>query len=183
MPNSDGRIKTATILTDGTTDVSVDTKGSLASIDLAHYEIHEGHSFGVSHVFSGVADAAVADVRFATSTSQPHVQFQVTASGKAQVALYQDAVLGTGTAVTVNNRDLSKANATGVTFGHSPTVTSAGNLLFSEILPGGSKNSAVGGSTSSREEWMLKASTVYLVRVTNRSGAVTEISVGASGYV
>ena len=183
MPASEGRVKTQTILSNGSTDVVVDSDGALLGIDRAHQEIHDGNAFGVSHVFSGVADAANSDVRFSTSTRQPHVLFQVAASGKAQMALYQGAVLGTGTAVTVNNRDLSKAEATGVTFGHSPTVTSVGALLFSEILPGGSKNSAVGGSASARDEWMLKASTVYLIRVTNRSGAASEISVGASGYV
>ena len=183
MPASDGRVKVQAIITDGEHDAHVDSAGAQITIDTYHHELHEGEAFGVEHVYSGVVDAANADMRLTTGDMQPHILFEVATSGKAEVKFYQDAVLGTGTAQTVNNRDLAKANLTGVTCGVSPTVTSVGNLIFDEVLPGGTKNASVGGSTSTRDEWMLKANTVYLIRVVNKAGSANDISIGASGYI
>lgn len=50
-------------------------------------------------------------------------------------------------------------------------------MLGQSFIPAGTKNQAVGGEASAQGEWVLRASTNYLVRLTNNSGGAIQANV------
>jgi len=175
-----GKNQVAAHITDGTTDVVVNATGALVTMSEANHVVTQGSAFGASYLFTTKAALATADLRITVGTTSPHVAFACACDQAGNLSLYESAVLGTGTAVTIANRDRTAADTSGMTLGHSPTVTSVGNLLTSEEVWVGS---GIGDSVLTRDMWKLKPSTTYLLRVTNISGTNANISLGVSGYI
>lgn len=89
---------------------------------------------------------------------------------------------GTAVEMTNHNRNSTKVIPSGVT--HTPTITGTGSQLNGPMfVPGGKGGTSSGGTGGFAEEFILKPSTVYLLRVTNVSGVNQAISATVKGYV
>ena len=173
-------------LGDSDSGTSLDPFGAPVFIDFEHHEIHEGDTYDTSYLLAVLANAGNLDLLLVTPAAiLPHVVFSATCGGDADLLLYEATVTtNDGTPLPRRNKRRDSGKTAQVTSFHTPTVAggSEGTLLFSVFLPGGEKNQASGGSASSRSEWILKSSTKYLLRLTNRAGAGKRASINAEWY-
>jgi len=144
-----------------------------------HRMTHDGFVYHASGKVTGMVDANVDDFLIAVPAGTfPHFQrLQVTAGrGDIDIQVYEGTTTSAdGAAITTFNVNRNSLNTPSsvVTFG--PTVSVAGPLIHTQwIQPTatgvGQSPSGIVGETNG-EEWVLKPSTKYLVRITNNSGA------------
>lgn len=161
--------------------------GAPAVLNYAHHEIHSGSTFVVSYKSpdaSPVADNGVVTFTITTHAKYAHILFRAACGGDMEGELYEGPTVtaGTGTALTPRNKNRAsgKNHSVGVRVGM--TIGAVGTLLENEFMPGRTGPLAVGGASSTRDEWVLAPSTVYLVRITNRSGGAQPMSLAAEWY-
>jgi len=180
-PNSEAALFTL-VGADGLEPVSGANQFSV--IDTVHNKVHEGRYFSGGYYNAAVANNATIDMLFQTTTTIPHVVFSANAAGDATVQLFENATFSAaGTAVTMSNHNRGSAKAWSGTVTHTPTITATGTQLNGTgYLAAGEKNFTSGGTFNFGGEFLLKASTVYLFRVTNTSGAAAKMAVSIEGY-
>jgi len=162
-----------------------DITGALNAIDIVHHEIHEGEFFSVSFKTADagpIADNATLAFALTTTTKYVHVQAVGTCGGDAEIEFYEGSAITGGTATTVYNHKRYSSNTSTVTVVRDPTVNTAGTLLENFFLPGGTGPQAVGSVGNQRQEWILKLATIYVVRLTNRSGSTQPASLMVPWY-
>ena len=149
---------------------------SLVTISSFHAKGHEGKAFLIQHLFSAIADDASADLALTTGSGpeQTHVLISAVMEGKSEVFFYEAPTFTVGTGVTAFNRERASATVSGVVAVHTPTVTDVGTELSHGFIPAGGKHDP-GAGAQGFSEWILKADTKYLLRVTNRSGAAIDV--------
>jgi len=159
-------------ITDGSSSVSV-INDSIESIDIVHAEIHEGNHFTANHFYSAVANDAYADMHIVTgSTKSVHLIIVIQTEAKSYVNFYRGFTYSAiGTAVTIYNNNEISTNTTQSHVYYAPTVTATDVLLFQDFTPASTGPKPIGGNLSSRNEWILKPSTDYLIRVQNKGGS------------
>lgn len=154
--------------TDPISDISV-------GIDLEHHQIHEGETH--QWFFFGAVNATSKDIRIsvpalAATTRTPHMIFDVVSDNTtAQVLLYEGTTwtaVGTDDSGNIRNRNRNLTTTVPgtkiyVTGGTALTVNALGNLLDTDYL---FTSKAGANAPRSQSEWLLKASTEYLLRVT-----------------
>lgn len=157
---------------------------AMVSIGLEHAMVHSGRLFFASHIFSSVADANAVDCLFVCGARFSHLDVSIAHEGNCTVALYEEPTYSSaGTALTVTNRRRPNPSGSGSAVYHTPTISGTGNQLGGDrLLPGGTKNFAVGGQKSTRNEIILRPRTAYLIRVTNTSGGAISIGVEFDWY-
>jgi hypothetical protein len=157
---------------------------SLVTMPIVHQRIHLGQVFTFSHVFSSVADDANADILIKVPAGiECHAICDVVGGGNFEILIYEGTtVSGDGTAVTVHNRNRSSAAMPDTDTFYTPTISATGTLLYSGFNPGGTKSSAVGGDFRFDNEIIFKASTNYLIRMTNRAGAAKTLAFSMTAY-
>ena len=75
-----------------------------------------------------------------------------------------------GTSITAYNNNRQSTNTATLTVASDPTYVSSGTILFQgPIGESGNPNVAIGGNFSARQEWILAASTLYLLRYTSET--------------
>ncbi len=157
-------------------------------IDYAHHQVHEGETYSVVQLIGTVANDANKDYRITTgsvtpTTRTPHWVHEVIADSSSEVYFYEASTGGTvtgGTAMTVQNRNRNSTNVAVTAVYENPSVTATGALLWVGMLTG-SKN-AVGSSDRSLDEWDLKPSATYLLRVTSRNAQGSKVVVRMNWY-
>lgn len=153
--------------------------------DDPHSRIHQGKMYHVSHVLEGVADDGTMDFVLTTpSDDWPHVTPIFESDGAVYVEIYEGASITGGTALTARNHTRTSDNTFGGSIVHSPTVTDPGTRLLyrSSGGAGGFFIPPSPGLGSFDYEWPLKASTSYLFRATNKSGAASVMSIALNFY-
>jgi len=170
-----------------TTAVKIDgTVGGIVVTEHTHHEVHEGEAFNASYLVphgSEVANDAAQDFLFVTGTKTAHAFINIAVGGDCDALLYEGTTASAnGTGLAELNLNRTSTNTATATAFHTPTVTTEGTLLQQKFLPGGVGPLAPGSSHSAGAEWILKASTKYLVRVTNRSGGAIQLSIMAEWY-
>lgn len=162
------------LLTDGTSNLSI-LDGAIESIDSVHAETHEGKHYTANHFYTAVADEAYADMHIRTgATKYAHLIIVVQAEAKSYITFYRDSTYTTnGSAVTAFNNNDASANTTESALYYAPTGVTIGTLLYQDFVPAGTSPKPVGGTYVSRNEWILKLNTDYLIRVQNVSGSAT----------
>ena len=157
---------------------------SLCTVDKVHKEVHEGEHFTATYLSAAVANNASLDIHIVTGAAKvPHTIIEVDVDGKSHLFLYETITTsGNGTGVTPYNNNRNSALTATTAVYHTPTVTGTGTLIKNILIPGGTKQAVVGSSGSTRTEWILKASTKYLLRVTNKSGSAIDISAALKFY-
>ena len=64
----------------------------------------------------------------------------------------------------------------------NPTVNADGVRIDHQFIPGGTGGQTIGGSGGERNEWIFAPSTIYVFRLTNRSGNVQPASLAIEWY-
>jgi len=148
-------------------------------IDVLHRMAHDGFVFHASGKVTGMIADNVDDFLLVTpALTFPHFQrLQITAGeGDIDLVVYEGVTTSAdGAAVTINNTNRSSANTPSTVLTTAPTVTDVGTLIHTQWIPPsatgvGQSPAGVVGETNG-EEWILKPSTKYLIRMTNNSGA------------
>ena len=150
---------------DGKVIKSDDMTGSLITVDMAHHECHEGSAFQ-AHYVDTLGNGASYELLFvvADTTKWPHMLYDFLAQGGVSIGVYEGpAVTGSGTPVSVFNRNRNSLTANGLLLFHTPTTTADGTLIWSANF------GAKGVPTAHRgdDEYILKQAEKYLIRVTN----------------
>ena len=150
---------------------------SLSAISIDHLLAHDEKAFSFSYVASAVADAASAELLLITpATPEVHFIVYVRASGDSSVNLYEGADAVAGTAITPVNRKRASALTAVTTASHTPTVTTDGTLIYQDVVFASTSVLATGGGDGGFDnEFILKPSTKYLLRITNTSGSAATI--------
>jgi len=145
------------------------------------YMVHKGLGFSISHRFESVADDASADVYFenpAGSGVEVYIiAIEVTSLGSAYIDIYRgNTVNAAGTPLTPINLNFKSGGDSRANVEYGGTYTT-GNLTLSTLCPGGSKKEAVGGQAGVGEVVVMPLDFNFLVRVTNKSGGATDLSI------
>lgn len=151
---------------------------ALEIIPSEHAKIHDGKMFEFTHATAdgaGLTDNATLDVLLSVNASTyPHLIIGMFLGGLGQGYFYESPTISSnGTEITPKNKNRSSVNVSGITVYHTPTVSDVGTELFSgrwlgtSSGPSGKINS--GGEGFSQREWILKPSTLYLLRITARA--------------
>lgn len=158
--------------------------GSLQA-DNMHTRVHNGLGFRAGVILASVANNVSLDLVWTTAASDyPHIVWHPTLNGSANFELYEGATFTGGTTMTAVNFKRTSTREYAGTLKHSPTVTGTGTLIWSVHLAGGSGPHAAGGSASGfDEEWILKAETTYLARLTNKSGSAQIAGISPAWYI
>jgi len=158
------------ILRDGST-------GDVVFIDHAHHEIHEGDSFFVTDIATGVNNAAP-KVYIATTpntTKYAHILYELWSSAAGLWELYENPTITlAGSAMTEFNHDRNSGTAATVAWTEDATIGAAGTLLMAWRTGGtGLGNTGLAGATTRGDELILKKNEDYLLRFTPDGNGVT----------
>jgi len=145
---------------------------TLATISFEHYKIHEGNSW---HVEDTTADLGAEvgdfiDIQLTTPAAAVgyiHAMFNGYA-GNAYTFDLREAQTGGGaggSTLTAYNRDRASSNVHGATITKDDGVGTGGTVLFSETYASGVGPFTQMGVSRGSQEWILKAATLYQVRV------------------
>ncbi len=170
--------------------VDEDSHG-IVTIDSAHRMVHRGRMFIVSYKNpdnSTIADNATLRLLIITGARPIHVIVSATSSGEGEIEIYEGTTSsnnGTVLGVVSMNREANLFIPTAAAY-HSNSLTNAGLLLYNALIPGGASTNPTGArvGTVAREntEWIFKPNTVYMIRVTNRSGVAGYLSSSVQFY-
>lgn len=151
------------------------SSGLLTIISDIHSKIHDGKFFTSSVLADDVADGSSLDlVLTANASYNVHARITYTAEKKSHFRLYEAPTTSGGSAVSIFDKNRDSANSSNATLVSGPTVSNVGNLRFTHLVPAGTgRHSSGGAGTSGYEEWVLKANTKYLMRLTHDSGSGT----------
>jgi hypothetical protein len=151
--------------------------GHLIFLGHTEHEVHKGELFMAEHS-DNVANGNSLEMMITTSTSPTHFAVSVAAGGQVTVYLFEGTAKTAGTGITPRNFNRTKSDATSVVVAHTPGGAGDGTAIINgRLVPGGATvQTRVGASARSGTELILKASTKYLLRVTNTSGGAIDIN-------
>ncbi len=155
---------------------------AVTAITEEHRLIHDGMGFTMTYKAAAVADEASSDILLVVPAGcYPHLRKFVTnaTGGPLDAFLYEGTTASAdGTALVETNNNRNSATTANMVVTHTPTVDPVGTQIDYALLPtltaigsnvGGVKGPDIG------EEWVLKPSTKYLLRVTNNSGGAVDV--------
>jgi len=150
--------------------------GVPVTIDLAHAKIHDGLLFHTPFSVS-VGTGTVASVLIsAPATGVYHLAFHIDASNSGTWAFSEAPNASGGSALVSFNKNRTSANTSTLTHTHTPTYVSSGTVLTSGAIgTSGLGVSDSGGGANERDEWILNASTLYLIRFTALNAGTTVV--------
>ena len=182
-PTSEAAIFTL-VGADGINPSTASNPAYISNIDYVHAQTHAGRFFSGGIYNASVANGVSLDVLIQTGVQSFHAKFDLVTSGDATVRLYENATFSAaGSAVTMSNHNRSSSKVFVGTVTSTPTITATGTQLNGTgYIPAGMKNQTVGGDFGFSNEFVLKTSTVYLVRLTNDSGATAKMQISVAGY-
>jgi len=145
------------------------------------YKIEQGEAFSASHRFESVAaDGYVYFYGHNPTNSNVTVYviaIEVTSTGKAFVDLFRNpTVSAAGTDVTITNLNFGSSNVSKCTVQHGGSYT-VGASAHQTVIPGGSKNFAIGGLAEVGERVIVPVNNSLLVRAQNKSTAAEHMSI------
>ena len=141
--------------------------------DVSLLRLEEGKAFalGVVRSFSNPLPAGQSiDIAIAFADGvTPNISISGLCAGNAMGFLYEGSVVTGGTAITALNKNRGSLTTSQSAALSSPTVTTLGTPILSQILIGGEGKKAGGGEVGS-SDLILKPLTTYLFRLTNING-------------
>jgi len=172
-------------LWDGARTITLDPVASAVPVvDTLHQRTHEGDTYHYSNIFIDVADDASADFLVKVGANKDlHSTFAGEAGGDSYPYLLRSpTVSSNGFEVSPVNKNSNYSNNSDAQIFINPVVTASGDILYQSYIPGGSGPKTFGGSAEERDEWVLKKSTDYLVRMTNVAGSAKIMSMRMTYY-
>lgn len=170
---------------DDRTTADVDeTNEALVFQDEIHTNIHRGKMYSASYLDMSVADDGTIEILVQVASDQSsHLRFGGSVGGDCEMQIYKGTTFSSaGTSMSSHNRNGFSSNTASTTVTHSPTLTGDGTQIYTGAIPGGTFIFSTGAQTRFFEEWILETSSVYLMRVTNRSASNTPISIVLDFY-
>ena len=151
-----------------------DSSRVMISIRYAHHEIHAGNMYSASYYVASVAngDSIMAYMQLGAAASA-HMEMFIEVEGKFNFWIYEGREYNDtgGDDVTERNRNRWVSDASNITISVDPTLMSAaGTQIDYGYVPGGTGPKSTGGESDTREEWIFKKSTNYLLKCVNASG-------------
>lgn len=146
----------------------VDPYGALRTVDHVVANLHAGDLFWHSSGNS-LATAASAYLLFITGAYDVHMVYNTLKTDNAPVAIeFYEApnVSANGVALPVINKNRSSVITPQSQVFGGPTVVAPGTLLSMDVIYGANKEASATGMPN---EWLLKANTKYLFKVTNNA--------------
>ena len=155
-----------------------DVSGALYTIPVEHGVIHQGKGFFLD-VDAVVDIEGNYDVLFVTPPDKDvhMMSHQVTVtSSPGEFCLYESVTASvSGDEINFNNLNRQSDIEPLVNVYINPTIDTLGMMIDCDLIVG---TKLSGGSTLEyASEWILKRSTLYLLRYTNASGIKTDVSV------
>lgn len=165
--------KTTEVLKDITAKAN-DEFGYVYSASFAHSAVHRDV---IIQAQDYVASATTRDILIKIPADvNPHLVYSVNCSEGARVQFYEGATItGDGTTVLTARLNRNSGKTTQTEIYHTPNISDIGTELPGGFLPGGSGGNAQGGSVAlhTDAEWLLKADTNYIIRVTASSSTIS----------
>lgn len=159
--------------------------GAVVTIDTEHFHIHAGEHFFVQSVVDLTSNSAI-DFITKTTTSPTHIIFAINqTTGAVKSEIWEGVTFSGGTQiVAINNNRLSSIISPTLHYGGvSSTIGSALKYSTQYIGSGTNPSQSQGGSKRESYEVILKPNTNYLLRLTNLTNSVNNISFEVSYYV
>ena len=163
---------------------------SITTIREQHRLIHDGMYFSTSGKQTAWLDATAKEFLIVPPAGcYPHVQVMLLTFGKGDIdfeAYEGPTITDNGTALPARNVNRNSTNTPDLALYATPTTTDDGILEFQLWVPptstgtGQSANGISGVGQGS--EWILKAETPWLIRLTNNSGSTIDWSYEFSWY-
>lgn len=157
---------------------------SLIEIDMVHSKIHQGASFLVTDVATGIDIATPKQYLFITPNTQTriHIVFSAETEPGSTLELFEDTtVSANGTALTrVNSRRDITFTSELLVFA-DPTVTVDGTLIFIARSGTTTAGGKVKGEISHLAEFILDVNSKYQIKITPLSNT-TAVSVDFQWY-
>lgn len=149
-----------------------------------HSMIHKGKAFTHGSLHLALANNGIYYHLLANpAANYPHLRIiRLTCEGAPfWIELFEaPTTTVNGTDATVVNNNRNSLNTSELLMYHAPTVTADGLQLGATMITG--SGSAGGSSEFSEIEWILKPSTNYLIKITNKSGAARDFSLETFHY-
>ncbi len=145
------------------------------------YKIYEGYGFSISHRFTAVANGASVDVYFENPNGSGRrvfiVTIEVVVFGQCHIDIYRgNSITASGTSITPMNLNFEKTIPSVVNVEYGGTYA-LGTQTVQTVCPGGYRVRAIGGTMEVGETVVIPQNFNFLVRVTNQSGAATDLSI------
>ena len=159
---------------------------AISTMDVEHYEIHEGDHFLCSSVQSVTGNATI-DYVLSIGSKPAHLVFSIIGNDAGiNGATYEGVTSNNdGTLVTPINNNRLSSNTSTLTNRVNPTninITGATLLRSFRSGTGGTPSQRKSGSVERSREVILKTNTKYLIRTTNLSSATNNVSIDISWY-
>jgi len=150
----------------------LDPSGGRTIIDWVHHEIHEGCHFTVSRTatMDTVTTNTVTITTPASAVGYIHMVAQIELTAAGSWTFNESPQATDGSAITAINNDRNSTTTSGSTIKAGAVVwTSAGTVIETHYVGANNPASKLGGGADTREEYILKPSTMYAVRVLNNA--------------
>jgi hypothetical protein len=155
-------------------------RNSVKSTDVVHHRIQQGTFFTVSVGNLALANDVSLDCLVLTPPDPPEIHFRplVKTGGDSEMNLFEDTIVSDNGIPTLGvNQNRKSSLVTSVAIFSGPTITDDGELLTQEFIPGGTGGgTSQGGEGGFYVEFILKPSSLYLMRLTNRAGTTQPVS-------
>ena len=158
----------------------------LATIEIEHFEIHEGHHFFVSEVQAILANTTI---NYVLEVGAKPIHFVYSVIGNdagISGTTYRGVTASSdGTLVAIhNNNEVSANTSTGVLRLNPVSFSTSGATLLRPFRAGtgGTPATRTSGSVNRVSEVILKANTKYSLSVTNLSSSTNNVSIDMSWY-
>ena len=153
---------------------------SLINISQAHHEVHQGFAYS-NFLYESIAGTSNLDLLIRVGASKTaHITFEASALSAAFLFLIENptvTVQGVVQPEYNRNRDIGTDNANAVCY-HTST-TAGGTTLLQKYIPAGNRS---GSHSGDRNEWVLKQSEDYILRITNIGASANPASMQLSWY-
>ena len=147
--------------------------GAQATMDIVHYEIHEGDHYTAPYkesIGSGSLSTILIETPASASTIS-HFVFVISTSAAGSLEFRKESDGTAGTAITPENNNQVLGGTANTTISHNGAATSAGTLLECAYLGGGASSKS-GGAGGSRIEWELDQSAKYILEFVSSAASV-----------
>lgn len=135
----------------------------------------DGENFVATDVVTGIADAATQEWLIVVGSEPIAVKSAASVEGKSTFDFYEGTLVSAnGAAINLFDSNRVTGNTPLAAVYDSPTITNDGTILAEALLQSGEKQRAV-TSTESGDRLILKATTNYLIRLTNKSGGAIDV--------
>ena len=156
----------------------VDEDGILVVVPVADYRVEQGERFKASYVQphgGELANDASEDFLVQVGACHIHMTARVAVGGDCELLIYEyPTVTANGLVLDAVCKNRYNPGFTEVETWVGPTVTLVGDTLFHWFVPGGTRKDV--GQSWGEAEWILAPGTLYMFRVTNRSGGAIQFS-------